>query len=348
MLDMGFEPSMRKLAGDHDMPDVEDRHTLLFSATFPDKVQKLAKQFLRPEYLFIEIGIVGGACQDVVQEILRIENNEAVKSDKLEELVTSVGETNKRTLVFVETKRKADFIACMLSQTNIPTTSIHGGRLQPEREQALRDFKTGSCPILVATSVAARGLDIPEVEHVINYELPNEIEDYVHRIGRTGRCGNIGRSTSFYDDKTDAHLAPSLLKVLSDAQQNVPDWLIECADQAKMSGYNNFRGGSRMGGRDTRERGAYRERHDRGNFDMRPAMPHQRSQPPPSSPAQQSSGAPPAQKSRDNQAPTGRQSRNNRQCDSDDEWDQTPRGGASSKPATQQPAADRDSDGWSN
>ena len=117
----------------------------------------------------------------MVQEILRIENNEAVKSDKLEELVTSVAQTNKRTLVFVETKRKADFIACMLSQTNIPTTSIHGGRLQPEREQALRDFKTGQCPILVATSVAARGLDIPEVEHVINYELPNEIEDYVHR-----------------------------------------------------------------------------------------------------------------------------------------------------------------------
>ena len=130
------------------MPDVDERHTLLFSATFPDKVQKLAKQFLREGYLFIKIGIVGGACQgkvlnisnfsilfqiltqilDVVQEIIRVENNEAVKSDKLEELCRSVAQTNKRTLVFVETKRKADFIACMLSQTNIPTTSIHGGR----------------------------------------------------------------------------------------------------------------------------------------------------------------------------------------------------------------------------
>jgi len=128
MLDMGFEPQMRKLAGDHDMPDSDERHTLLFSATFPDKVQTLAKQFLRKDYLFIEVGIVGGACQDVEQQFIKVENNEAAKSDKLEELVRNVSETNQRTLVFVETKRKADFIACMLSQTQIPTTSIHGGR----------------------------------------------------------------------------------------------------------------------------------------------------------------------------------------------------------------------------
>lgn len=110
------------------MPDSDERHTLLFSATFPDKVQTLAKQFLRKDYLFIEVGIVGGACQDVEQKFIKVENNEAAKSDKLEELVRGVSETNQRTLVFVETKRKADFIACMLSQTQIPTTSIHGGR----------------------------------------------------------------------------------------------------------------------------------------------------------------------------------------------------------------------------
>jgi len=101
----------------------------------------------------------------------------------------------------------------------------------------------------VATSVAARGLDIPSVEHVINYELPKEIEDYVHRIGRTGRCGNTGRSTSFYDEIDDAPLAPALVKTLSDAQQEVPDWLAKAAEQSKLSGNMNFNPHSRTGGR---------------------------------------------------------------------------------------------------
>ena len=179
-----------------EMPPVDKRQTLLFSATFPDNIQSFAAKFLRKEYLFIKVGIVGGACSDVTQRLIQVESAEATKTHTLEELVKDVGENKQRTLVFVETKRKADFIACMLSQTQIATTSIHGDRFvpitifvwysrkfrqQPERERALSDFKHGVCPILVATSVAARGLDIPMVEHVINYELPKEIEEYVHR-----------------------------------------------------------------------------------------------------------------------------------------------------------------------
>lgn len=86
-------------------------------------------------------------------------------------------------------------------------------REQREREEALRDFKTGRCPVLVATAVAARGLDIIHVDHVINFDLPASIDDYVHRIGRTGRVGNPGRATSFYDSRIDRQLAPDLLKV---------------------------------------------------------------------------------------------------------------------------------------
>ena len=100
-----------------------------------------------------------------------------------------------------------------------PTTSFCGvyrDREQREREEALRDFKLGTAPVLVATSVAARGLDIAGVNHVINYELPKCIEDYVHRIGRTGRCGNIGRATCFFDPQADATLARPLVKVLAD------------------------------------------------------------------------------------------------------------------------------------
>lgn len=104
-----------------------------------------------------------------------------------------------RTLVFVETKRNADFLATFLSNEGLPTTSIHGDRLQREREEALADFKSGRMSILVATAVAARGLDIKGVAHVVNYDLPKGIDEYVHRIGRTGRVGNVGKATSFYD-----------------------------------------------------------------------------------------------------------------------------------------------------
>ena len=119
------------------------------------------------------------------------------KREKLLEILKEVG-TN-RTLVFVETKKNADFLAAFLSEEGLPTTSIHGDRLQREREEALNDFKTGRMPILVATAVAARGLDIKDVAHVVNFDMPKDVDEYVHRIGRTGRVGNKGKATSFYD-----------------------------------------------------------------------------------------------------------------------------------------------------
>ncbi len=135
------------------------------------------------------------------------------------------GDSAEGILVFVETKRTADFLACLLSETKIPTTSIHGDRLQREREEALRDFRSGKMKLLIATSVAARGLDIKNVSHVINYDLPKSIDDYVHRIGRTGRVGNRGKATSFYEPTEDAALAPELVRILSQAGQEVPGFL---------------------------------------------------------------------------------------------------------------------------
>lgn len=98
-------------------------------------------------------------------------------------------------LVFVETKKGADSLEEFLYQNGYPVTSIHGDRTQREREDALKSFRSGQTPILVATAVAARGLDIPHVTHVINYDLPSDVEEYVHRIGRTGRMGNLGKSS---------------------------------------------------------------------------------------------------------------------------------------------------------
>merc|ERR1711953_695147 len=157
-----------------------------------------------------------------------------------------------KTLVFVEAKKTADFIAAYLSQTiESCATSIHGDRLQPERERALKDFKTGRNPVLVATAVAARGLDIKGVEHVVNYDLPKCIDEYVHRIGRTGRVGNTGAATSFYDRGKDGGLAKPLLDILAEAQQPVPNWL-EAEARRNPDGHHGTGGGQRFGGRDIR------------------------------------------------------------------------------------------------
>jgi len=146
----------------------------------------------------------------------------------LEELLNDPDRDPKeRTLIFVQTKKNTDFLATHLSQEGLPTTSIHGDRLQREREEALFDFRAGTFPILVATSVAARGLDIPKVAHVINYDMPDDVDEYVHRIGRTGRVGNVGKATSFYDPEQDGDVAGKLVTLLANAGVAVPDWLEE-------------------------------------------------------------------------------------------------------------------------
>ncbi|XP_045349480.1 probable ATP-dependent RNA helicase DDX4 isoform X6 [Leopardus geoffroyi] len=249
MLDMGFGPEMKKLISCPGMPSKEQRQTLMFSATFPEEIQKLAGEFLKSDYLFVAVGQVGGACRDVQQTILQV--GQYSKREKLVEILRNIGD--ERTMVFVETKKKADFIATFLCQEKISTTSIHGDREQREREQALGDFRCGKCPVLVATSVAARGLDIENVQHVINFDLPSTIDEYVHRIGRTGRCGNTGRAISFFDPESDNHLAQPLVKVLSDAQQDVPAWLEEIAFSTYVPGFSGSARGNVFASVDTRK-----------------------------------------------------------------------------------------------
>nr|XP_031531784.1 probable ATP-dependent RNA helicase DDX4 isoform X2 [Vicugna pacos] len=249
MLDMGFGPEMKKLISCPGMPSKEQRQTLMFSATFPEEIQRLAGEFLKSNYLFVAVGQVGGACRDVQQTILQV--GQYSKREKLVEILRNIGD--ERTMVFVETKKKADFIATFLCQEKISTTSIHGDREQREREQALGDFRCGKCPVLVATSVAARGLDIENVQHVINFDLPSTIDEYVHRIGRTGRCGNTGRAISFFDPESDNHLAQPLVKVLSDAQQDVPAWLEEIAFSTYVPGFSGSTRGNVFASVDTRK-----------------------------------------------------------------------------------------------
>lgn len=260
MLDMGFMPEVKTIVNDFGMPSKIERRTLMFSATFPEQIQQLAGEFLN-EYVFLTIGKVGIATHsDIEQTVINIEDS--AKRDKLVEILGTEG--GNRNLVFVQTKRMADFLASYLCQNGFPSTSIHGDRYQQQREEALREFRSGQQTVLIATAVAARGLDIADVKQVINYDLPDEIEEYIHRIGRTGRIGNKGRAISFFSPGKDEGLARSLVTVLSSAEQEVPNWLDEIADSAVGTGYGH-RGG-RFGGQDRRNDGGGRGGGGGGNF----------------------------------------------------------------------------------
>lgn len=228
MLDMGFRDSINKICT-HETINKENVVTLMFSATFPQEVQMLASNYLK-NYLFLTVGIVGGASTDVEQEFIEV--SKFKKRNTIYELLTQCLSQNSddRILVFVETKRNADFLASYFAEMNISATSIHGDRLQREREEALRDFRTGKRKVLVATAVAARGLDIKGVTHVINYDMPKDIDEYVHRIGRTGRVGNRGKATSFYDPENNSAIANDLIRILKQAGQPIPTFFNDSGD----------------------------------------------------------------------------------------------------------------------
>lgn len=153
MLDMGFMTDVKEIV--EKMTPIDERVSGMFSATFPVGVQKAAAEFLKREYVFIVIGVVGGACTDVVQEFMQVERSE--KRGKLLDILRE-SPTDEKVLVFCNAKKGADFLAASLSSQGISTTSIHGDRLQSQRELALREFTQGKRKVLVATAVAARGL----------------------------------------------------------------------------------------------------------------------------------------------------------------------------------------------
>uniref|UniRef100_UPI0037E9ABCD ATP-dependent RNA helicase DDX3X-like isoform X1 n=1 Tax=Semicossyphus pulcher TaxID=241346 RepID=UPI0037E9ABCD len=237
MLDMGFEPQIRRIVEQDTMPPKGIRQTMMFSATFPKEIQILARDFLE-DYIFLAVGRVGSTSENITQKVVWVEEtdkrsflldllNATVIPSEVQENVTEAPEKpgkDSLTLVFVETKKGADALEDFLYHEGYACTSIHGDRSQRDREEALHQFRSGRCPILVATAVAARGLDISNVKHVINFDLPSDIEEYVHRIGRTGRVGNLGLATSFFNDK-NSNITKDLLDILVEAKQEVPSWL---------------------------------------------------------------------------------------------------------------------------
>jgi len=217
---------IRKIVEERDMPGPEFRQTIMCSATFPTDIRQLATDFLRYNHLFLKVGTVG-TTESITQTIKLVNER-----DKQKEIIKDLQEVRGRTLVFAETKRTTDTLARFLFAQGFNATGIHGDRSQNEREAALRKFKSGKIQVLVATDVAARGLDIEEVTHVINYDLPKTLDSYIHRIGRTGRAGNLGKASSYYNSDNRG-IAADLLGLLKDTNQVIPPFLASAINEPR-------------------------------------------------------------------------------------------------------------------
>merc|ERR550532_564571 len=242
MLDMGFEPQIRKII-EQIRPD---RQVLMWSATWPKEVRKLAEDFLK-NYIQINIGALQLHANHNILQIVDV-CTETEKDTKLVRLLEEImNEKENKTIVFVETKRKCDEISRRMKRDGWPIMCIHGDKSQPERDWVLQEFRTGKSPILIATDVASRGLDVSDIKFVINFDYPNSSEDYVHRIGRTARACKTGTAYTFF---TPANMkqAKDLIEVLREANQQINPKLSQMGEMARDA--FGGRGRSRFGGGD--------------------------------------------------------------------------------------------------
>ena len=188
MLDIGFLPAVRRILG----ITPKTRQTLLFSATMPQEIKRLVEKFMVSP-VEVTVSAVAKPVEKINQKIIMLNNSQ--KIDALKEIVQS--RAGARLLIFTKTKHGAEKVVKSLSKDGFSVASIHGNKSQNQRQKSLINFKNGNCPLLVATDIAARGIDVPGVEAVINYDLPEVPESYVHRIGRTARAGMTGDAISF-------------------------------------------------------------------------------------------------------------------------------------------------------
>ncbi|MFC4818313.1 MULTISPECIES: DEAD/DEAH box helicase [unclassified Flavobacterium] len=206
MLDMGFVHDVKKIVN---LLPVK-RQTLFFSATMPDSIKSLAAKILtNPQY--VSVNPVSSTAESVAQSVYFVEKN-----DKEQLLATILDDSAiSRSLVFIRTKHGANRLVEKLTKKGITAAAIHGNKSQNARQKALEDFKLNSLRVLVATDIASRGIDIDELPHVVNFDLPDVPETYVHRIGRTGRGGKSGTAVTFcsVDEKSDLRNIEKLIGV---------------------------------------------------------------------------------------------------------------------------------------
>jgi superfamily II DNA/RNA helicase len=233
MLDMGFEPQITKIIGE--TASVEDRQTVFFSATWPKSVKKMAAKYLKKGEELTRVTI--GSTEELVantaisQQFYELDDSE--KDAALWKIITELPD-NSKVVTFANTKRRIDYLASACWQEGFGASAIHGGKTQGERDEGLKQFAEGKWPLMFATDVAARGLDIKGVTHVINFDMPRDVEQYVHRIGRTGRAGASGAAITFWNKSYDIPCAPALAKIAREAGKEVPGWLEKWAQKSKM------------------------------------------------------------------------------------------------------------------
>jgi ATP-dependent RNA helicase DBP3 len=225
MLDLGFEPDIREIAGAIPV----NRQTVMFSATWPTSIQTMASRYLKePVRVYVKNSEACNGSGDEegpntdnqqkastrVHQIVQVVRDPFARDSILLKLLQEYHATRKnRVLVFVLYKKEADRIERLLKANRWQCVSIHGDKAQRDRTEALAAFKSGQVPLMIATDVAARGLDIPDVEYVINFTFPLTIEDYIHRIGRTGRGGASGTAHTLFTDADKPH-SGELINVL--------------------------------------------------------------------------------------------------------------------------------------
>jgi ATP-dependent RNA helicase DDX5/DBP2 len=218
MLDMGFEPQIKAIISNIR----SDRQTLMWSATWPQEVQALAREFLA-EPVYVKVGEELAANHKIAQYIELVTDD--TKIEILQRVLRTMCIEGARILIFTETKRGCEQLFNQLLAQRFKVCAIHGDKPQVARNSALRDFKLGIVNVMVATDVAARGLDVKGVSCVVNFDFPGQIADYIHRIGRTARGGAKGTAISFFTPK-NLRLASALIEVLEEADQRVPEQLL--------------------------------------------------------------------------------------------------------------------------
>jgi ATP-dependent RNA helicase DDX5/DBP2 len=237
-------PQMRKIVSQIR----PDRQTLCWSATWPREVESIAREFTH-EAIQVWVGGQDAKASHHVTQVVEI-MDEHRKRDALFRHLRAIP-AGHRTLIFSETKRGCDDLVRMMRENGFPALAIHGDKLQHERDWVLNEFRSGKHPIMVATDVASRGLDVKDVKYVINYDFPKEIEDYIHRIGRTGRKTNEGynegTAITFFTPSA-GRLADKLIGLLREANQTVPPELADMGRGGGGGGGYGGGGGRRFGG----------------------------------------------------------------------------------------------------
>jgi ATP-dependent RNA helicase DDX41 len=221
LLDMDFDEEIRKVLEKFTQP----KQIAIFSSTMPRKIQEYASKCLYKP-IVINFGRAGSTNLNVIQDI------EYVKDEsKLIQLMDTLQKTPPPVLIFCENKNDVDEIHEYLILKGIDTCSMHGDKDQEERNQAIREFREGLKDVLVATDIVSKGLDFPNIEHIINYDMPKEIENYVLRIGRTGRLGKVGRATTYINRNQDEAILLDLKHLLVEAAQKIPAFLLSIQEE---------------------------------------------------------------------------------------------------------------------